>query len=140
MYSSRESALKYVLECFLAAEFESSAQAVLPESVCLRFAGAETGRAWDQFDTDMCYLVWLEDCDIYREVSLAYEFHVKNNARCHVEHEPDKCAIPIILQAINELLEKYEDGETMGKIDRYIFEYYLCLEQGNMIVTDGVSK
>lgn len=136
MDNVEENILEFVLNGFLQSEYEGAAA-----GDPFKALGAISGKSWDQFDTNMCHLKWLSDDEVYREASLAHEFHVKNNARCSEVHQDSShCAIPIILSAISELLVKHENGGSLNTTDRYMFEYYLCLEQGDMIVTDDVAK
>jgi hypothetical protein len=112
------------------------AEEQIVERVYESFNASENG-GWEQFDTNMSYMGWLTDNEIYREASLIFEDHVKFDARCKDEHASgEKCPVKIILHAMEILLEKFIADPKLDAKSRYMFEYYICLDQEDMIVTD----
>jgi hypothetical protein len=107
----------YVLKGFLHAEYGP-----VPEGFTGKFH-ATIGKPWDQFDTDMCFLVWLTDDEIYREASLAHEYHIKHNARSPDQLEDGSSTVETILKAVENVLELYNEGGAMTFAHRHLLEY-----------------
>ena len=101
------------------------------------FLKAEDNKPWEKFDDSMWYLSFLTDDEIYREASIVLDEHRRFNARCADNHPAGQiCPVQQILEAIDILLKNLENKKEIDVSSRYMLEYYVCLDQCQMILTD----
>ncbi|MCX9024621.1 MAG: hypothetical protein OIN85_00830 [Candidatus Methanoperedens sp.] len=93
-------------------------------------------RGWDDLDDYMEYLDYLDNAQLKREVDVIYANHRGQTVKCQQNHAKEKCFIPVLVEAVNAILELYKDKEDMHKKNRYILQYYLAMNHAKMILLE----
>jgi hypothetical protein len=96
-----------------------------------RFLESED-RGWDDIDTYMELLEYLENDQLHREADVLYTKHSLGKVRCMEDHAEEKCVVPHILSAVSSILDTFKDTGKLSKKKRYILQYYLALDQAQM--------
>ena len=96
-------------------------------------------RGWDGLDDYMDYLEYLDNDQLHREADVVYSQHRTRTVKCQQEHAIEKCLIPIMVEAVGAILELYKETDSLHDKNRYILQYYLAMNQADMIVLDDSS-
>lgn len=96
-------------------------------------------RGWDGLDDYMDYLEYLDNDQLHREVDIIHSQHKVGLVRCHQNHAREKCFIPIMVDAVGSILELYKETGNLHEKNKYILQYYLAMNQANMIVLDDAN-
>lgn len=96
-------------------------------------------RGWDELDDLVDYLEFLNDDELHRESDLLYSQHRGASVKCHQQHDRKECFIPILVEAVNIILELYKETGAMHPKNKYILQYYLAMNQVNMILVEDQS-
>jgi len=92
---------------------------------------------WTAIDDSICSLEWLSDRELLNEAYLVSEKHRWGNPRCTVDHSKDSCMIPLVVKAVDSLLEHYVDDKdtaTITPAHKTIFQWYLALDHTGEII------
>lgn len=108
-------------------------QAQVVAAVLKRFNDSET-REWTELDEYMCNLDFLEDKQICIEAAVIHDIHCNNDAHCVHEHPRSECFVPVILEAVDYILQDFEDTKRLAKKARYILTYYVAFSHTGGIV------
>ena len=95
------------------------------------------GRGWDGLDDLMDYLDYLDDDQLHREADVVHEQHSRGKVKCHQDHPIENCFIPMLVDAAGAILELYKETNFLHVKNRYVLQYYLAMQQTNMIVFEG---
>lgn len=98
---------------------------------------ARENRGWDGLDDSLDLLEYLEDDQLYRESEVALLAHSSGNVRCSVDHKNEECFIPLIVQAAAAIVALYKDTNDLDIKNKYILQYYLAMNEAEMIVVTG---
>lgn len=93
-------------------------------------------RGWDGLDDYMDYLEYLDNDQLHREADIVYCNHSTGTVRCQQDHAREKCFIPIMVEAVGAILELYKETNNLHDKNRYILQYYLAMNQAQMILLD----
>lgn len=110
-------------------------QAKVVGTVLKRFTESEL-LEWTDVDDYMVFLSWLDQAQLIIETRVLLDKHKQTDARCEINHSPDECFVPMVLDAISYILEDYESTKRLAKKARYVLEYYLALTQAGEIISD----
>lgn len=94
-------------------------------------------RGWDGLDDYMDYLEYLDNDQLHREADVVYMQHRNGPVKCKQEHAIEQCLIPIMVEAVGAILELYKETNNLHDKNRYILQYYLAMNQADMIVMDA---
>ena len=94
-------------------------------------------RGWDDLDDFMDYLEYLNDDELHREADVLLSSHANANVRCHQDHDPKDCFIPLLIEAVGSILDLYKETGLMHAKNKYVVQYYLAMNQANMIKVDN---
>lgn len=108
-------------------------QAKLVGYVLRKFQESETLK-WTRFDDAMEKFSWLNDSEIATECYVMLDKQHRGSVRCSQDHPKEECMVPVILEAIEYILEDFEDTGRLPKKTRYMLEYYLSLSETGGIV------
>jgi len=91
-------------------------------------------RAWGDLDNYLELLDYLNDLEICREAAALYFLHKTKNMGCNKKHaEGHWCFARSILDAVESILNLYEENEGLHPKNRYILGYYLALTHDGQI-------
>lgn len=91
-------------------------------------------RGWDGLDDYIDYLEYLDNDQLHREVDVLYFYHSRGPVRCQQNHAREKCFIPIMIDAVGAIINLYKETGNLHEKNRYILQYYLAMNQAEMIV------
>lgn len=94
-------------------------------------------RGWDELDDYVEYLDYLTNDELHRECDVLYSQHRGVAVKCHQKHSPSQCFIPLLVEAVSAILELYKESGHLHDKNKYILQYYLAMNQANMILIDG---
>lgn len=98
---------------------------------------ANETRGWDGLDDYIEYLDYLTDDQLHRECDVIHEIHSRGQVKCNVDHPKEKCFVPIMFDAVTAILELYKETNNLHPKNKYILQYYLAMQQADMIVVEG---
>lgn len=101
-----------------------------------RLIESDETRGWEAFDDSLERLSWLDDAQLTREAEVTFCHHQGKNPRCPKEHDIGKCFIPMLIEAVNSILELYRETTALHPKNRYVLECYIAIDHEKMIVTD----
>lgn len=110
-------------------------QARIIATVYKKFNDSET-LEWTSIDDKMEFLAWLSDREVVTEAEVQLNDHSEKNARCAIDHPPEQCIVPVILDSISYICEDFKTSERLAKKARYVLEYYLALSNTGGILHD----
>ena len=94
-------------------------------------------RGWDELDDYVDYLDYLTNDELHRESDILYSQHRGVAVKCHQKHKREECFIPLLIDAVAAILDLYKENGNLHPKNKYILQYYLAMNQANMIVIDG---
>lgn len=94
-------------------------------------------RGWDELDDFVDYLGFLDDNELHRECDILYSQHKNVAVKCQQKHSKEECFIPILVEAVFAIIELYKETNHLPIKNKYVLQYYLAMNQANMIVIDG---
>ena len=94
-------------------------------------------RGWDGLDDYIDYLEYLSDDQLHREADVIFEIHSRGRTKCQQDHPIENCFVPILVEAVSAILELYKETNSMHPKNKYILQYYLAMQQADMIVVEG---
>lgn len=97
-------------------------------------------RGWDGLDNYMDMLDYLDDDQLHREADVIFEQHSRGTVKCEKTHPIEQCLIPILVEAVAAILELFKETNNLHIKNRYILQYYLAMQQCNMIVFEESVK
>lgn len=89
-------------------------------------------------DKDICmeFLSMLTEKELVYEALIQLKIHRKSNARCDINHSPEECFIPRVLDAVECITQDFTESNKLVKKTRYILGYYLSISATGSIVFD----
>lgn len=93
-------------------------------------------RGWDGLDDVMDLLDYLDDDQLHREVDVIWSQHSTGQVKCQQDHAKEKCFIPLLFDAVGSIIELYKETNNLHEKNRYILQYYLAMNQAQLIVFD----
>lgn len=97
-------------------------------------------RGWDCLDDYIEYLGYLTDDQLFRESDVIFSYHERGTTRCKVDHPREKCFVPIIVEAAGAIIELYKETNNMHENNKYILQYYLAMNQAQMILMEASAS
>lgn len=94
-------------------------------------------RGWDELDDFVEYLDYLTNDELHRESDVLYSQHRGVAVKCQQKHKKEECFIPLLVDAVGAIIELYKETNHLPIKNKYILQYYLAMNQANMIVIDG---
>lgn len=99
-----------------------------------RFLESES-KGWTNLDDLLEYLEYLTDPEIYTESEALYSIHKTKKMGCpYVHKEGSVCFVYGILDAVEAILNLYEESGSLHPRNRYVLCYYLALSQDGQIL------
>lgn len=105
------------------------------EQVYVRFMEGEELAGWDEIDTQLEYLDYLDEEQIFREASVQVIYHESGKVGCNDEFCGQGCFAEIVVEAAEIICELFNNTGQLTPKHRYVLEYYLALSQLKMIVS-----
>lgn len=96
-------------------------------------------RGWDGLDDYMNYLEYLDNDQLHREADVIYAYHKHRGVRCQEDHPKEKCLVPLLVDSVGAILDLYKETNNLHQRNRYILEYYLAMNQAEMILLEDGS-
>jgi|GEM_PF-4281077 len=106
------------------------------EQVYRRFMDGEEHASWDEIDTQLEYLDYLDSDQVFREASVQLSYHKFGKIRCGQEFCNQGCFAENVVDAVEIICKLYSDTNYLPVKNRYVLEYYLALSQLKMIVSN----
>jgi hypothetical protein len=103
-----------------------------------RFMDNEDGGKWTVIDDNLEWVGWMTTEELITETSLKVLKHSEGEFRCITNHSLEVCFAPVILSAVEAILELYSETLQLHKNNRYILEYYLSMSEMGMIYSQPV--
>lgn len=94
-------------------------------------------RGWDELDDYVDYLDHLTEDELYRESEVLYSQHQGVAVKCQQQHKREECFIPLLIEAVGAILDLYRECGNLHIKNKYILQYYLAMNQADMIIIDG---
>lgn len=94
-------------------------------------------RGWDGLDEYLSHLEYLDDDQIHREADVIHSYHKNNVMRCNQEHPKEECLIPIMIESVGAIIDLFKETGNLHEKNRYILEYYLAMNQAQMILVES---
>lgn len=94
-------------------------------------------RGWDGLDEFILLLEFMTNDELCREVDVLHEYHSYGNVKCDIEHVKEKCFVPLLVEAVDAILELYKETGELHPKNQYILHYYLAMCNCNMIIVEG---
>jgi hypothetical protein len=92
-------------------------------------------KGWDEADDNLLILEWLSDIEIYRESEILYSYQKNRNMGCTFKHPPGAICFSVhVLEAVDSILQLYQESNVLHPKNRYVLEYYIILCQAGQIV------
>lgn len=96
-------------------------------------------RGWDGLDDYIDFLEYLDNDQLYREADALYSSkHKDKKVKCKEIHDPSECFIPLLVNAARYIIEWYKEQGSLHNINKYILQYYLAINQSDMILISEV--
>lgn len=93
------------------------------------------GKGWDEYDDSLEIVEWLDNDQLMRESDLLYSYHKNKNIRCaYKECNIETCFVKNILEAVESIIELFEETKDLHVKNRYILCNYIALCQGGHII------
>lgn len=95
----------------------------------------ETENEWTSIDDIIELIQMISDKELFVESSILYSEQKGKNIGCPYLHkEGTICFVTNILEAVESIIDLYEESRSLHANNRYILEYYVALcENGNII-------
>jgi hypothetical protein len=111
-------------------------QAKVVAHVFRQFLTADIKHAqWTHIDDQMEALDWLSDDQVCVEAEVIYNKQKDGNPRCIMDHEPSKCMVPLIIEAVQVILKLNKETGFLHYKNRFILQYYLLLSHIGEIIS-----
>jgi hypothetical protein len=101
---------------------------------------SEDESSWDEVDTCLDLLEYLEDEQLVIEAGVVFSQHGGGQVTLSTEHPGSKQAATDIVDAVSSILSLFSETQNLHKNNRYILQYYLALSQVGEIVPDRSVK
>ena len=112
----------------------SEDQVQIVKSVYNRFLSCEEGSVWSNLDEMMEYFEFLTDGEMITEATLRMQMHIQMGIKCSNDHPIQDCFAPIILEAVEAIVELYSKTKSLHLKNRYVLAYYLTLSELRLIL------
>ena len=90
---------------------------------------------WSSIDDYLEMLEFLDDDQLYRECEVLYSEHKNRNMGCEYDHKSGSiCLVKNILEAVESILNLYQETNDLHIKNRYILCNYLALSQSGKII------
>ena len=116
----------------------SQDQKEIVRSVYNRFLSFED-EVWSDLDELMTYYEFLSDEEIVIESALRMQLHMYKGIKCSDNHDIKDCFAPVILEAVEAIIELYDDANSLHEKNRYVLTYYMVLCELRLILTTNES-
>lgn len=96
-------------------------------------------RGWDNLDDYIDHLEYLDDEQLCRESEVVYEQHKSGSVKCQQDHPKENCFIPVLVDASSAIIDLYNETKSLHVKNRYVLQYYLAMNQADMIVVENAQ-
>lgn len=93
-------------------------------------------RGWDGLDDYIGFLDYLDNDQLHREADVVYSKHRLGPTKCAQDHTKEKCFIPVLIEAVDAILELYKESGSLHEKNKYILQYYIAMNQAGMILLE----
>ena len=97
-----------------------------------RFIESESGD-WTDIDENLEFFSYLTEEDLIREAGVRKIRHSKGTMKCSQNHKSVECFAPLILEAVEAILNLYEKTGTLHPKNAYVLNYYLVFSEIGLI-------
>lgn len=104
------------------------------EQVYRTFLSGEEHAGWDEIDTQLEYLDYLEPEQLYKEATVQLTYHKASGVVCSEEFCNQDCMASDVVDAVEIICTLYNETGSLHEKNRYILQYYLALGHLKMIV------
>lgn len=111
----------------------SKEEADIVKMVYTRFLESEEETTWSEIDENLEFFGYLSDQEIIKEAKIKAEEHSDGIFRCQNDHDHKFCFAPRILEAVNYILNLYDETGFLHEKNRYVLLYYLVMSTLRMI-------
>ena len=104
-------------------------QAEAVKSVYLRLIGSEDVEkyVWSETDEALDFISYLTDEELVKECRAKYIEHCRNSFKEEKTDEPIYFFDPIVLDAIEAILNLYNETQYLPEINKYVLSCYLAM-------------
>lgn len=82
---------------------------------------------WTDIDEAISMLSWISDEQLLKEAETQFTIHNTGSAKCSNTNPNHECFVPIILDAVQAIIDLNKTTKQLHCKNRYILEYYLAL-------------
>lgn len=107
-------------------------QSQIVKLVYSRFIDSEE-EIWSEFDDNLEFVGYLTDKELIQECSIKFFEHSKGDLRCVENHDPAYCMAPLVLEAVEAILDLHDKTGELHEKNRYIMEFYLAMSAMNLL-------
>jgi hypothetical protein len=111
----------------------SKEESDIVKSVYTRFLESEEESTWTEIDENLEFYGYLSDEEVIKEAKIKFEEHSSGVFRCKNEHDIKFCFAPKILEAVEYILNLYDETGFLHEKNRYVILYYLVMSILRMI-------
>lgn len=104
------------------------------KSVYDRFLLCDGDDYWSSLDEMMEYFEFLDDNEIINEASMRILLHRRDGIKCANDHNIEDCFAPTILDAVEAIVQLYDESKTLDNKNRYVLSYYMTLCELKLIL------
>ena len=107
-------------------------QSQIVKLVYTRFIESEE-EDWSDLDCNLEFCGYLSDKELIKECSIKVFEHSKGDLRCVENHAPTYCMAPLVLEAVEAILDLHDKTGELHEKNRYIMEFYLAMSAMNLL-------
>jgi hypothetical protein len=89
---------------------------------------------WTKLDDYLELLEYLEDDQLYIETEVLFSQLKDKKMGCTHKHNNNSCFIKNIAEAVESIIELYQETNDLHPKNRYILSYYLAIYQDGQMV------
>ena len=101
-------------------------QSQIVKLVYSRFIDSEE-EIWSEFDDNLEFVGYLTDKELIQECSIKVFEHSKGDLRCVQNHAPTYCMAPLVLEAVEAILDLHKKTGELHEKNRYVLTFYLAM-------------
>lgn len=91
------------------------------------FYGHDMKRGWTEMDDLLDHLDFLTDEQTVMESEIQLFKHSEGQLKCSEDHGQSQCLVPDLMDAVNGIIELYQENEVLHPKNRYILHNYLAV-------------
>jgi hypothetical protein len=101
-------------------------QSQIVKLVYTRFIDSEEA-IWSEFDDNLEFVDYMTDEELIRECKIKTFEHSKGSLRCVENHDPTYCMAPLVLEAVEAILDLHNQTGELHEKNRYVLTFYIAM-------------